>query len=88
MNTSSVNFPDDVEKICSPFTLQPAVVRILGDALPGFDEVVTVPVAIEHDPLTIRQSLKIVFRNLLGDDEVPGTRALHHATFQLDEAAE
>ena len=88
MNTCSVNFPDDVEKIRSRRTLPPIVVRILGDALPSFDEIVPVPVAVEHDPLTVRQSIKIVFRNLLGDDEAPGKRVFNHAAFQLDETAE
>jgi hypothetical protein len=50
MTATAVDFPEHVEKIFSWLTLPSVIIRILGDALPSFNEVALIPVAIKHDP--------------------------------------
>jgi hypothetical protein len=88
MAALGVDFLEDIQQIASWLTLPSVVVRILGDALPCFDEEPIIPVAIEHNPLPVGQLLKVVLRNLLGDDKATGTELLGDTTFQLDETAE
>ena len=78
----------DIQQILSGLALPALVLWIPGNPLPSFDEESLVPVAIQNDPLSVRETLEIVLRDLHSDDERARTDLFSHPAFQLDKAAE
>ena len=88
LTATSVDFLEHVENIFLWPALPSVIVRILGDALPSFNEVPIVAIAVEHDALPFRQWAEVVLGDLLGDDEVVGTSLSNPPRFKLNEPAE
>jgi hypothetical protein len=83
-----VKFLYDVQKVSPWIALESLIFRIPGDALPCFDEVPITPVAIEDDPVAVRETVQLVLWDLHCNDEVVRTDPPSHPTFQLDQTGE
>jgi hypothetical protein len=83
-----VDFLEDIEQIPSGIALTALVLWIPANSLPSFNEESLVPVAIQNDPLSVRETFKLVLRDLHSDDERGGREIFGHPAFQSDKAAE
>ena len=85
---AGVKLLNDVQQISSWIAPAALVLRIAGDSLSGFDEMTVLPVAIEHDSFTVRETVQLILWYLHGNNEIVRTDPLGHPTFKLDQPGE